>query len=156
MGSLRMEGEVATPVEWGFDELSQLPGQVEDLTTVVPGREGGAVRFASLRDAVAPRPEATHVTLRSADGGFTASVPLEALGDAAVAYRDGDEPLPGKRGGPFRFFIPEGGACASAEVDQCANVKFLASIRFTVGRGDDNRPTNPTEHAALHSHDDDH
>lgn len=155
MSTLRVEGAVESPVEWGFDDLSRLPGQVADLTTVVPGREGGAVRLASILDAVNPGAEATHVTLRSSDGAFTASVPLDAVADAVVAYRHGDASLSEKRGGPFRFFIPEGGACASAEVDQCANVKFLASIELTVGRGDDTRPTNPTEHAALHSHDDD-
>lgn len=155
MDTLRLTGEVETSVEWDFEALARLPGQVDDLTAIVPGREGGAVRVASLLDVVQPRAAATHMTLRASDGGFTASIPLESVGDAVVAYRDGDAPLPEKRGGPFRFFIPEGGACASAEVDQCANVKFLASIELTVGKGDDNRPTNSDEHAALHSHADD-
>ena len=152
MSRLRLEGEVETPVEFGFAELAELPGQIEDLTRVVPGREGGAVRLASLLARVGLRTEATHAMLVSSDGGFNASVPLSALGEAVVAYRDGEAPLPENRGGPFRFFIPESAACASAEIDQCANVKFLASIRFTVGAQDDSRPKNPTEHAKLHDH----
>lgn len=155
MQSLRLEGEVESPLEMGFDDLSRLPGQISNLAALVPGREGGAVRLEALLEKAGPRPAATHATLSSSDGRFAASVPLEALSEAVIAYRDGDAPLPEGRGGPFRFFIPDGGACASAEVDQCANVKFLASIRLTVGRGDDTRPTTPTEHAALHTHEDD-
>ncbi|MDG2308713.1 MAG: molybdopterin-dependent oxidoreductase [Candidatus Binatia bacterium] len=153
MGNLRLDGEVERELELAFEDLAGFPGQVDDLTRLVPGREGGAVRFGSLLEAAQPRASATHATLSSGDGDFTASVPLEALAEAVVAYRDGDAALPASRGGPFRFFIPEGGACATAEVDQCANVKFLATIRFTAGRGQDSRPTNPTEHAELHEHD---
>lgn len=153
MHTLRLEGEVEQPLEVGFDDLSALPGQISDLTVLVPGREGGAVRLAALLEKARPKSAATHATLTSSDGGFSASVPLGALADAVVAYREGDGPLPEGRGGPFRFFIPDGGECASAEVDRCANVKFLVSVRLTIGRGDDTRPTNPTEHAALHTHD---
>lgn len=155
MSTLRLEGEVEQPLELGFEELSRLPGQVEDLARIVPGREGGAIRLATLLERAVPHAAATHATLISGDGGFRASVPLGALTDAVVAYRQGAEPLSGSRGGPFRFFVPEGAACASAEIDQCANVKFLATIRLTAGRGEDTRPTNPTEHAALHRHDED-
>lgn len=155
MSTLRVEGAVESPLELCFEDLAGLPGQVADLARVVPGREGAAVRLESLLAAARPRSGATHATLESSDGAFTASVPLESVSDAVVAYREGDAPLPEKRGGPFRFFIPDGGACATAEVDQCANVKFLARIFLTAGRGEDTRPTSPTEHAALHTHDDD-
>lgn len=153
MRTLLVEGEVSRPVELGFDELARLPGQVEDLTELVPGREGGAVEPRSILDEAGVGDAATHVTLTSSDGAFQASVPLAAVAAAVVAYRDGDAPLPEARGGPFRFFVPESAACASAEIDQCANVKFLASIRLTAGRGADTRPASPAEHAALHTHD---
>ncbi len=155
MGILRLEGEVERPTELAFEDLAGLPGQVHDLSELVPGREGRAVKLASLLDRAGLRGVATHATLASSDGAFAASVPLDGLADAVIVYRDGDGALPERRGGPFRFLIPEGGACASAEIDQCANVKFLATIRLTVGRAEDTRPTNPTEHASLHSHEED-
>ena len=155
MSFLYVDGEVERSRDFDFAALCDLPGQVEDLSRLVPGRDGGAVRFASLLERVGPNDRATHVTLTSADGTFRASVPLAALGGAVIAYRDGSRDLPASRGGPFRFFIPQSADCRSEEVDQCANVKFLASVRLTIGRGDDTRPTNPTEHAALHTHDED-
>lgn len=153
MGTLLVDGEVSRVVELGFDELVRLPGQVEDLAAIVPGRNGGAVELRSILDEAGVRDAATHVTLTSSDGAFRASVPLAAVDAAVVAYREGDAPLPESRGGPFRFFVPESAACASGEIDRCANVKFLASIRLTAGRGEDTRPTSQVEHAALHSHD---
>ena len=155
MDFLCVDGEVERSRNFDFKALAGLSGQEEDLSRLVPGREGGAVRFATLLEQVRPSEAASHVTLTSADGDFQASVPLAALGDALIAYRDGNQALPADRGGPFRFFIPQSAACHTAEVDQCANVKFLASIRLTVGRGEDSRPTNPTEHAALHTHEED-
>lgn len=155
MGNLLVDGEVERQLELSFQDLAGLSGQVENLAEIIHGREGGAVRLESVLAVAQPKPSATHVTLSSADGDFTASVPLGALGDAVIAYRVGGAALPASRGGPFRFFVPEGGACATAEVDQCANVKRLARIRVTAGRGEDNRPTNPTQQAALHEHDED-
>jgi hypothetical protein len=153
MSALRIRGSVPLELELGFADLAALPGQIPELDRVVPGRKGHAVRFVSILEHVGPLETVTHVTLRSGDGGFSASVPLSALGEAVVAYREGDGPLAKERGGPVRFFLPEGAACATAEVDRCANVKDLAEIRFEVGRGEDTRPTNPVEHAALHDHD---
>ncbi len=154
MKSLRVEGEVEAELELDFEDLAGLDGQIPDLTTVVPGREGGAVRFASILGRARPRSAATHATLTSGDGHFSASVPLAALDEAVVAYRDGSGVLPEARGGPYRFFIPGSAACANAEIDRCANVKDLAEIRLGVGAGSDTRPTNPVEHAALHDHED--
>ena len=55
-----------------------------------------------------------------------------------------------KVGGPVRFFIPDHAACHVAEVDECANVKFVDRIELTHGRGFDNRPTEEEEHVELH------
>ena len=61
--------------------------------------------------------------------------------------------LPVEKGGPTRFVIPNPAACQTAELDECANVKFLDRIEITAERGRDTRPTNEDEHAALHDHD---
>ena len=150
---LRVEGEVEAPREFGFADLAALPGQVPDVGTLVPGREGAAVRLQALLDAVGVRARAGHLTLLSSDGKFSASVPLAAVRDAVVAYRLGDQPLPPEKGGPLRFFIPKVEQCAQGGVDACANVKFLGCICVTTAPGTDTRPTTARAHAELHTRD---
>ena len=150
MATLKVEGAVAEAREFGFADLEALPGQVVNIATLVPGREGGAVALRSLLEVVAVDASATHLTLESTDGRFAASTPLAEVADAVLSYRLGDEPLPKKHGGPIRFFIPEVEACASGPVDACANVKFLGTIRLDIGAGRDTRPTNEGDHAELH------
>jgi len=100
---------------------------------------------------VAPTTTARYLTLRSGDGKFSASIPLDAAREAIVAYRLGDEPLPSKKGGPFRFFIPNVEECAIGGVDACANVKFLARIELSQQPGADNRPTSKAMHEEHHT-----
>lgn len=152
MTRLRVEGEVISPGEFGFAELSQLPGQITDIGQLVPGREGGGVRLHSLLTAVGLTGAGTYLTLESADGTFAASVPLEAVREAIILYRLADGPLPPHKGGPFRFLIPQVEHCTTSEVDACANVKDLGCIRLSQGPGRDTRPTSPAAHALLHPH----
>ena len=151
MESLRVEGEVQHPQNLGFADLAALPRQVADLGQLIPGREGGGVRLQSILEVAGPTQAATHVTLISSDGKFSASVPLEAVREAVVAYRLGDEPLPDKKGGPMRFFIPNVEECAIGGVDACANVKFVGLIRLSHGSGKDTRPTSKARHEELHT-----
>ncbi len=137
---LIVDGAVIAPVELGFEDLAALPGQIEDISALVSGREGGGVPLSRVLGRAGLRPDATHVTCESSDGKFKASVPLAAVRDAIVVYRLGDDPLPPSHGGPLRFLIPDAGVCDSAEVDRCANVKFLARLHVTRGAGDDTRP----------------
>ncbi len=128
---LRVEGEVREPKELGFEELAALPGQIADVSTLVPGREGGAVPFASVLEAVGVDAGATHVVLSALD--FTTEAPLEPLRHAVLLYRIGDEPLPQTQGGPVRFLVPNLEECNVAGVDRCTNVKSLS--RITIRRG---------------------
>ena len=150
MTQLRVEGEVQSPRDFSFADLTQLPGQVPDVGQLIPGREGGGVRLQSLIKLVGPTEAATHITLESTDGKFSASVPLEVVRDAIIAYRLENEPLPPKKGGPLRFLIPNVEECAIGGVDACANVKFLGLIRLSHGPGADTRPTTKAEHEDLH------
>ena len=152
--SLVVEGEVIAPVELSFADLAALPEQVADISALVPGREGSGVRLSAVLGRAGLKPNATHVTCESTDGKFTASVPLSAVREAIVAYRLGDAPLPESKGGPIRFFIPEAADCDAADIDQCANVKYLGRLRVTKGAGTDTRPQSAREHAALHTHHD--
>ncbi len=149
---LRVTGEVEREQGLGFADLAALPDQVADVSAVVPGREGTAVPLAAILAQAGCRPQATHITLISGDGCFSASVPLAAVNKGLVVYRLGAEALPAKHGGPLRFLIPNVEQCAVGGVDACANVKFLAEIRLTRGAGKDTRPTSDREHEELHRH----
>ena len=150
MTQLRIEGEVLTPRAFSFEDLRLLPGQVADVGQFIPGRDGSGVRLQSLLEQVGLKESVKYITLESTDGTFSASVPLEAVHDAIVAYRLETEPLPAKKGGPFRFFIPNVEECAVGEVDACANVKFLGRVHLSHEPGRDVRPTSAQLHQEHH------
>lgn len=151
MELLQVEGEVQRARSLSFADLAALPDQIPDVSQLVPGREGGGVRLASILAAVSPTTKAAYVTLTSSDGKFSASVPLEAVREAIIAYRMGNEPLPAKKGGPFRFLIPHVEECAVGGVDACANVKFLGVMRLSQHPGEDSRPASAKEHEQHHT-----
>ena len=138
---LEVCGQVRQPGRFDFEALARLPGQVEDISTMVPGRTGSGVRLASLVAAVQPLPEATHITVESTDGSFSASVPLAAVVESGVVlYRLGRQALPEHQGGPFRFLITDAQACATGGADLCANVKCVGRLALSTGPGRDTRP----------------
>jgi DMSO/TMAO reductase YedYZ molybdopterin-dependent catalytic subunit len=142
---LEICGDVQQPGTFDFEALRRLPGQIEDIASVVPGRTGGGVRLAALLDAVQPRPQATYLTVESTDGSFSASVPLAAVvASGVVLYRLGSHALPEQQGGPFRFLITDAQTCATGGVDLCANVKFVGRIALSAGPGRDTRPAEPS------------
>lgn len=141
---LDIGGQVAHPRTFDFAALSQLPEQIEDISHVVPGRQGGGVRLAALLAMVQPQPAATYITLESSDGSFSASVPLATVTPSAVVlYRLGGQELPAQLGGPFRFLITDAQTCATGGVDLCANVKFVGRILLSDEPGRDTRPLSP-------------
>lgn len=150
MSGLRIEQEGKPARELNFQQLAALDGQVADVGALIPGRTGGAVTLQAILDRLHPNPELDYLTVESTDGGFAASVPLEALRHAVIAYRLGDEPLPRDKGGPLRFLIPRDEGCATGGADACANVKFVGTLRLTRGKGKDTRPETPRQHARLH------
>ena len=150
MTQLRIEGEVLSLQAFRFEDLRRLPGQVADVGQFIPGRDGSGVRLQSLLEQVGLKESVKYITLESTDGTFSASVPLAAVRDAIVAYRLDTEPLPAKKGGPFRFFIPNVEECAVGEVDACANVKFLGRVHLSHKPGRDVRPTSAQLHQEHH------
>ena len=150
MSGLRIEQEGKPAHELDFRQLAELDGQIADVGALIPGRVGGAVTLEAILDRLQPDQDLDHLTVESTDGGFAASVPLEALRHAVIAYRVGDEPLPRDKGGPLRFLIPEDEGCATGGADACANVKFVGTLRLTKGKGKDTRPETPRQHARLH------
>ncbi len=148
--ALEVGGLVEAPVTYDFAGLAALPGQIADVSELAEGKEGAAVRLATLIERSEPDTGAAFITL-FAEGDYSASVPLAAVIDQAILiYRLGDGPLPAAQGGPVRFLIPDVAACQTAEVDSCANVKFLRRIELGNERGRDSRPRTRASHAELH------
>ena len=150
MSGLRIEQEGKPAQELDFQQLAALDSQIDDISSLIPGRVGGAVPLQAILDRLQPDRDLDYLTVESTDGGFAASVPLEALRQAIIAYRLGDQPLPRDKGGPLRFLIPNDEGCATGGADACANVKFVGTLRLTKGRGKDTRPETPRQHAGLH------
>lgn len=149
-------GEVDRPAAFKFADFAALPAefQIADLSRFDPKRKGDAVRLEGLLRAVGTRASAAWLTLHASRDDFHASIPLSAVRDRAIViYRLAGEPLPVSAGGPFRFYIPDFAACHTAEVDECANVKYVDRIEFSASRGYDNRPHDAASHIELHARD---
>ncbi|TMA73417.1 MAG: hypothetical protein E6J58_09310 [Deltaproteobacteria bacterium] len=135
---LIIEGELDGPRSIDPTDLRMLPVQIDDVSKVVPGRDGSAVW---LRDVLAQsglRPSGRFATLASGDGKFAISVPLQPLLERAMlVYRKGDAPLPLSKGGPVRLLLTGKVECEAPDIDACAMVKGLARIRVTVEREPD-------------------
>jgi 2-dehydropantoate 2-reductase len=139
--TLTIEGAVHKPKWFSREELAALSaeGRVADISTIEPRRQGEAIRLSCLLEESRPDDTATHVTLQSADG-FSASIPLADVRDTGlIIFQLDGQCLPESAGGPFRFLIPNAAECRTAELDACANVKGLARIELTAGKGVDTR-----------------
>ncbi|MEX2187580.1 MAG: molybdopterin-dependent oxidoreductase [Pirellulales bacterium] len=154
---LIVDGEVERACSLSAADLALLPAehQIADVSQIEPKRMGRGVWLSGLLQTARARPTATHVTLHASADDFHASVPLAEVADRAFLIYGVDEgaamgALPTTAGGPFRFFIRDHAACQAAEVDECANVKFVDRIELTAGPGQDNRPHDEAEHAKLH------
>ena len=135
---LTIEGEVAAPRSIDPSELRRLPAQIEDVSTVVPGRDGSAVWLRDLLAQAGVNPSARFVTLASGDGKFAISLPLQPLLERAVlVYRRGEAPLLPSSGGPVRVLLTGKVECQAPDIDACAMVKGLGRIRVTSEREPD-------------------
>ncbi|MCL6503270.1 MAG: molybdopterin-dependent oxidoreductase [Pirellulales bacterium] len=150
---LRISGEVERPLALRFSDLAALAPewQVPDIGRLIPGRKGDAVRLEGLLHLAGATPAAVYLTLHASRDDFHASIPLAAVRQQALlVYRLDGQPLPETAGGPIRFLIPEPARCHTAEVDECASVKFVDHIDLERHKGKDNRPADERAHQALH------
>lgn len=150
---LTIDGACATPRQLTFADLAALDAaeQIVDVSRIDPKRSGDAVKLTALLKLVGAKPEATWITLHAALDDFHASIPLDAVRERGIViYRLNGAPLPQKAGGPVRFFIPDFAACHTAEIDECANVKFVDRMELATTKGFDNRPHDGAEHEELH------
>ena len=153
---LRIDGEVDSPQSLTFSDLAAIDPvhQIDDVSRLVPARKGRGIALAGLLQLSRPSASATYLTLHASADDFHASIPLSSVRESGFfIYANDEGPLGVKEGGPVRFFIPDHAACHSAEVDECANVKFVDRVELTAGKGFDNRPQDDAEHEALHRDD---
>lgn len=135
-GVVRIDGAVVQPVSLDYVALRQLPVEhhVADVSTVMPGMTGKAIKVKGLLDVPALAIDADHVTFHSIDGKYAATLTLQQAKDFGVLlYELNGEPLPDGKGGPYRLITPGLG-------DLCANVKGVGRIEVRVGSGKDTRP----------------
>lgn len=151
---LRIDGEVDKPVELTFADLEALDdaARIIDVSRFDPKRKGDAIKLSALLDLAGVRVVAKYIGLHGTLDNFHASIPLGPVRDTAfLIYRLDNAPQDVKAGGPIRFYIPDHAACHTDEIDECANVKFVDHIEFTIDKGFDNRPEDDEEHEKLHA-----
>lgn len=154
MTALKVSGLVENEIALQFEDFQQINAaqQIDDISSLMPGRTGQAITLIGLVDVCHPSGEAEFLGLHGSLDDFHASIPLAAvLKRGLIQYADDGQALDVKAGGPYRFLIPDHAACNTDDIDECANVKFLDHIEFTATRGFDNRPEDEQEHAALHA-----
>jgi len=133
-----IEGELDSPRSIDPSELARLPAQIQDVSTLVPGRDGSAVWLRDVLAQAGLKPSARFATLASGDGKFAISVPLQPLLDRAVlVYRKDGAPLPVSKGGPVRVLLTGKVECQARDIDACAMVKGLGRIRVTAEKEPD-------------------
>jgi DMSO/TMAO reductase YedYZ molybdopterin-dependent catalytic subunit len=150
---LVVDGLVDRPLRLSFDDLSALPieAQINDVTRFHPKRPGDGVTLDSILELARVHPGANYLTLHADRDDFHVSVPLEPLrAQGIVVYRLGSGQLAAEHGGPIRFLVRDPSSCHTAELDECANVKYLSRIELTQRRGRDTRPATEADHATLH------
>ncbi|QDU25925.1 Oxidoreductase molybdopterin binding domain protein [Anatilimnocola aggregata] len=156
---LRITGEVAKPCELTFADLAAVDAmhQIADVSPLAGGRAGTAITLEGLLQVAQAKSSAKYLGLHSQTDNFHASIPLDGVRSKAfLIYQLNGEPLSLKAGGPCRFFVPDHLACRSAEIDECANVKFVDTLELTAAKGHDNRPHDDAAHAQLHANEKSH
>ena len=122
--SFRLEGLVAKPMSWNWEELTHLPRRkvFADFHCVTRwSRLGNLWEGVATRDLMAlaggAAPEARFVLVRAYDRGWTTNLPLEHFlaEDALVAFLHDGEPLSAEHGGPARLIVPQLYAWKSAK-----------------------------------------
>jgi DMSO/TMAO reductase YedYZ molybdopterin-dependent catalytic subunit len=120
----RMGGLVAKPLEWSWEEFSQLPRQkvFGDFHCVTRwSRLGNLWEGVTTREMVrlagGALADARYVLVHGLDRGWTTNLPLEDFlaEDALVAILHDGEPLTLEHGGPARLIVPRLYAWKSAK-----------------------------------------
>lgn len=136
MSALRATGLGRGSLEWA--EIEAIAEGAGDGGRLAPAGTAAAVAVASILERLVIDPAATHCSVVSRDGSYSASIPLDELRDGGwLAFALDGEVLTGDLGGPLRLTVSQG-------TTLCWNVKDVGELRFTVGKEPDSVPANPT------------
>ncbi len=111
--TMTLDGLVASPRTWTWDELHTMEGSGYDgdihcvTTWSKLGTSFAGVSIDTLLSAVRPLPSASHVVATSTTG-YTTNLPLAHVtgGKAWLAWTHEGRPLPPEHGGPVRLLVP--------------------------------------------------
>ncbi|TNM68191.1 sulfite oxidase-like oxidoreductase [Streptomyces sp. NP160] len=111
--SFRVDGEVAAPRTWSWEDVHALPGSsyegdIHCVTTWSKlGTSFTGVSLDALLDQVEVLPSATHV-LAWSSSGYTTNLPLADVtgGKAWLVWEHEGKPLTAEHGGPVRMLVP--------------------------------------------------
>ncbi|PWJ50689.1 DMSO/TMAO reductase YedYZ, molybdopterin-dependent catalytic subunit [Quadrisphaera granulorum] len=111
--TFRVDGEVAAPRTWTWDDVHALPsssyeGDIHCVTTWSKlGTSFTGVSLDALLDQVEVLPSATHV-LAWSSSGYTTNLPLADVtgGKAWLVWEHEGAPLTAEHGGPVRMLVP--------------------------------------------------
>jgi DMSO/TMAO reductase YedYZ molybdopterin-dependent catalytic subunit len=111
--TMTVDGLVAQPTTWTWDEMHALPqsrydGDIHCVTTWSKlGTNFDGVSVDVLLEAAQPAATATHVVVTSTTG-YTTNLPLDDIrgGKAWVVWSHEGRPLSAEHGGPVRLLVP--------------------------------------------------
>ena len=111
--TMTVDGLVANPTTWSWEEIHRLPGSEYDgdihcvTTWSKLGTSFGGVSVDVLLAAAQPLPMATHV-LATSTTGYTTNLPLADVSDgrAWIVWTHEGQPLTAEHGGPVRLLVP--------------------------------------------------
>ena len=111
--TFELEGLVANPTTWTWDQLHALPhstyeGDIHCVTTWSKlDTTFAGVSVDTLLEVAQPLPDAAYVMAHSTTG-YTTNLPLADVtgGKAWVAWEVDGQPLPRDHGGPARLLVP--------------------------------------------------
>lgn len=107
--------------------LMALGEQVADISELVPGRSGAAVRVSAvLAAAGVDLSNPAEVVVVAADGFASPPVALSVVAQGLLLHTLDGGPLPPSKGGPFRLLIPQDAGPAGP----CSNVKGTVRIEL--------------------------
>lgn len=112
---LVIDGLVQNPVTLSLDDIRQLARQDETVdihcvtTWTKYDMKWAGVQFKEIVNLVQPDPEAKYIIMHCADGGFTTSLPVDAMmdDDVLLAYEYEGKPISDEHGGPVRTIVPK-------------------------------------------------
>lgn len=128
--TLDVRGSVRHPVRLDRDDLADFPGETftDDFGCVegwiANDLSWRGVRVDEILDRAEPTPESDHALVRSLDGEYACSFPMDRLAEALVAFELDSEPLATEHGGPARL-VPTG-----ADSDCWESIKWVSEIEL--------------------------